>query len=222
MFRILLICVFASSIVLFVWHARSFSLNGQRASWLPQPGPAQRSINGLRKIALLLAAGSLLLLVFSGFLPNMVVGAAPSGLLLLIHVAIAPLFAVSLMLWIVLSAHNNAMQEQDWRQLVSLFRKSSEESVQNDAAIRTAILKICFWCLAILAVPVSLTVMLSMTTLLGTSGQNTALSLHKYSALAFFLIAVVMAHFVLAGQRQNNPSKSSSKKQAAIDASAKN
>ena len=90
------------------------------------------------------------------------------------------------------------------------------------AAIQAAILKLCFWGLAIIAVPVSLSIIVSMSNWLGTSGQASALSLHKYSSLVFFLVAVVMAHFVLTDLQQKTPSNSSSQKQTVVNASAKN
>lgn len=212
MFRILLICTFVAAVGLFIWHVRAFSKNGSPGLWRNDTQKPLLSIQRLRKNALLLTGASLVLLALSGFLPRMIAGIAPSGLPLLLHVTVAPLFAVSLALWVVLSAHHNAMTENDWRSLLAFFAKKDKKKSAEIGVAIMPLSKICFWIIALLAAPVSLSILLGMTDLLPTGAQETALVVHGYSSLAMFIAAAVLIHLFLAGQpkvEKTNPSPKS-------------
>jgi cytochrome b561 len=57
--------------------------------------------------------------------------------------------------------------------------------------------KICFWLIIILAIPLILSIVLSMFPLFGTKGQEFLLDTHRYCALLLALVAIVYTYLII-------------------------
>ncbi|MBI9070253.1 MAG: hypothetical protein JEY94_01560 [Melioribacteraceae bacterium] len=131
------------------------------------------------------------LLFLTGFFPVIFFGIHLSGILLLLHVAVAPLFAVSLMILLVISAESNKFNESEIQ-----FEKGLEVS-------KSGISKILFWLLAIVSLPLMLSIVLGMYPIFGTEGQANLLELHRYSVLLFSILVFLQIGFILRIQKEN-------------------
>ncbi|HEX7572301.1 MAG TPA: hypothetical protein VF514_04355 [Bacteroidota bacterium] len=149
----------------------------------------RRNAGGLsrvRRIITIVSSGLFLILALTGFLPVIFLGIHLSGVLLVIHVTVAPLFAVSLSALALLWAHRLRFDESDWQIALGSGRW---ESSRKDALIRLA-LKVGFWIVLSLSLPLMLTVILGLFPLFGTEGEALLIRLHGYSALLLMMSAL--------------------------------
>lgn len=152
----------------------------------------------LRKLVYLLALFCFVVLVVTGFYQLLVSGEHLSGYLMMLHATFAPIFAACLAALAVMWAHNCQFNKNYWPWLQRILRR---EPI-NKAAVEKFELgrKICFWLIIILALPLSLSIVLSMFPLFGTAVQEFLLNLHRYSALLLALIAIVHTYLVIRTQ----------------------
>jgi cytochrome b subunit of formate dehydrogenase len=158
--------------------------------------PQKLSLLGkLKKLVYLLAMLCVVVLAVTGFYPVVVLGRHISGYLLMIHVTAGGVFAFCLVIRALTWAHSFSFSDNDWPWLTSLFRR---ELQKNSLLPKNAGLlgKICFWLLIILALPVMLSVVLSMFPLFGTAGQLLLANTHRYSTLAFAVVAIIHTYLV--------------------------
>jgi cytochrome b subunit of formate dehydrogenase len=155
------------------------------------------TITVVRTIVYLIAVLSFLLLALTGFAPILFAGNHPTGILLLIHVTVAPVFALALAAASLLWAHSLRFDNEDWRVVRNGHRGLREES------IRFA-LKAGFWLILLLSLPLMLTVILGLFPLFGTEGETFLIQLHGYSAL--FLMLVALFHLYLTITYAQQPS----------------
>lgn len=127
------------------------------------------------------------ILGLSGFLPIVFLGEHLTGTLLIIHVTIAPLFALLLAAMALLWAHRLRLRENDWRCLVKLFKRQIPE---RDPLSR-CLLRAGFWSILLTSLPLILAVILGLYPLFGTEGIELLVSLHAYSALVLTLLALM-------------------------------
>lgn len=130
-------------------------------------------------------------LTFSGFFHPIVLAKPLSGFLLVIHVSIAPVFAMSVAALSMLQAHLNRFNQKDYNNLTQIIRKTPETD-NSRGKKRETLLKLCFWSGIVLIVPLILSIVFSMYQYFGTRDQNFLLQLHRYSAL--LLVIVVGFH----------------------------
>jgi cytochrome b subunit of formate dehydrogenase len=114
----------------------------------------------------------------TGFYPVLVLKESIHGYWLILHAVFAPVFVICLAGLVVMWAGNCCFNKNDWPWLQ----------------------KICFWLIVILALPVILSIVLSMFSLFGTQGQEFLLQLHRYSALLLALIAIVYTYLIIRTQ----------------------
>ncbi|MHC4624482.1 MAG: hypothetical protein ACYS4W_11345, partial [Planctomycetota bacterium] len=141
--------------------------------------PQQLSLLGkLKKLLYLLAVLCVVVLAVTGFYPVLILGKHISGYLLMIHVTAGGVFAACLVLLAFTWAHSHRFEQSDWPWLTSLVRR---ELQKNTLLPKTPDLlgKVCFWLLIILALPLMLSVVLSMFPLFGTAGQNLLADTHR-------------------------------------------
>lgn len=143
-------------------------------------------LSRVRRISTIVSIGLFLILALTGLLPVIVLGMHLSGLLLVIHVTVAPLFAISLSALALLWAHRLRFDESDWQIALGSGRW---ESPRKDALIRFA-LKVGFWIVLSLSLPLMLTVILGLFPLFGTDGEALLIRLHGYSALLLMMTAL--------------------------------
>ncbi|MHC4618784.1 MAG: hypothetical protein ACYTEQ_13655 [Planctomycetota bacterium] len=159
--------------------------------------PQKLSLLGkLKKLVYLLAMLCTVVLAVTGFYPVLILGEHISGYLLMIHVTAGGVFAFCLVILALTWAHSFRFNENDWPWLTSLVRR---ELQTNTLLPKTPDLlrKICFWLLIIVALPLMLSVVLSMFPLFGTAGQNLLADTHRYSTLAFAVIAIIHTYLVI-------------------------
>jgi hypothetical protein len=165
MYRIAIILGFVLAVVGLLLSFKRVKAQGRTIWSLPDSG-----IPGLISILLLLAFA---ILVVTGFLPVIFTGGPVSGLVLMLHVAAGPVFAVCLALLAVLVAARFRMRAGELNHMV----------------------KWGFWLVLLFAIPLIASAILGMFPFFGTEGQNVLLHLHGYSAL-LLLLSVSITYFL--------------------------
>jgi hypothetical protein len=143
-------------------------------------------LDNLRRIVTIVSTALFLILAFTGFFPALLLGSHLSGVLLVAHVTTAPLFALSLSALALLWAHRLRFDEMDWRTAEGFGRR---EFPGKDALVRFAV-KVGFWVVLLLSLPLMLTVILGLFPLFGTEGEALLIRLHGYSALLLMITAL--------------------------------
>ncbi len=147
----------------------------------------------LRKLVYFVALLCFVVLAVNGFYPSVVLGEPISGYWLMLQVTAGGVFAACLAALAVMWAHRCRFDKSDWQRLRRLvWREASESSELGQ--------KICFWLIIFLALPVILSIVLSMFPLFGTDGQEFLLQLHRYSALLFALVVIVHTYLIILTQ----------------------
>jgi len=147
----------------------------------------------LRKLVYFVALLCFVVLAVNGFYPSVVLGGPISGYWLMLQVTAGGVFAVFLAVLAVMWAHRCRFDKSDWQQLRRLIWREASESSELGQ-------KICFWLIILLALPVILSIVLSMFTLFGTGAQEFLLQLHRYSVLLLALVAIVHTYLIIRTQ----------------------
>jgi cytochrome b subunit of formate dehydrogenase len=147
-----------------------------------------------RMLVYLLALFSFVVLALTSFYPVLILGEHISGYLLMLHATFAPVFAVCLAVLAVLWAGNCRFTAGDWpwfERIVSriTLAKSGEKATHRKNSGLGQ--KITFWLIVFLALPLALSIVLSMFHIFGTHWQELLLGLHRYTALVFTVIVIV-------------------------------
>jgi len=133
-------------------------------------------------------------LAVTGFYPVLVLGEHISGYLVMVHATFAPVFAVCLAVLAVMWASHGRFTRGDWPwferivQRVTLAGSGHEKRPRKSSCLGQ---KITFWLIVFLALPLGLSIVLSMFPLFGTHGQELLLGTHRYTAYIFALIVIV-------------------------------
>ena len=128
-------------------------------------------------------------LALTGFFQPWFLNSHISGFMLMLHSLAAPVFIVAITIYALLMAHRSQIR---WKELIR-FRQANGQTEPGDTGPGWygILRRTCFWLLLILAIPVILSVTLTMYSVLGTPGQMWFLGLHRYSSLLFVLIFLV-------------------------------
>ena len=121
-------------------------------------------------------------MALSAFIPLILFGDSLSGIFLLIHVSVAPLFSIFLAILIILFAHSNQFSKYDL-----------DNSKNNGIFIfnQMGYIKITFWLIVFFSIPTMISVILSMFPLFGTDGQLYLLEIHRYSTLIVLILVIL-------------------------------
>jgi len=147
----------------------------------------------LRRIVYGVSAASFLVLALTGFAPILILGDHLSGVLLIIHVTIAPIFALFLSALALLWAHRLRFNEGDWRFVQG---QGNRRPFRKEMFLRFA-LKVGFWLVLFFSLPLLLTVILGFFPLFGTEGEALLIRWHGYSALLLMLVALTEIHLTI-------------------------
>jgi len=154
----------------------------------------------LRKLVYLLALLCLVVLAFTGFYPTLVLGEHISGYLVMIHATFAPVFAICLAVLAVMWASSSRFTGNDWPwfqrlvKRVTLAKSTGEEADTESPSLGQ---KISFWLIIFLALPLALSIVLSMFPIFGTHWQELLLEIHRYTAVLFFIAAIVHIYLMI-------------------------
>jgi cytochrome b subunit of formate dehydrogenase len=163
------------------------------------------TVGVLRKFVYLLALLCFVVLAVTGFYPTLVLGEHISGYLLMVHATFAPIFAVCLAVLAVMWASRCRFAYSDWPwfqrfvQRVTLVKSTGNKTPYQSSGLGQ---KIAFWLIIFLALPLILSIVLSMFELFGTHWQELLLGTHRYTALAFALVAIVHTYLVIRTKMQ--------------------
>jgi cytochrome b subunit of formate dehydrogenase len=151
----------------------------------------------LKKLLYLLAMFCFVVLAVTGFYPVLILGKHISGYLLMIHVTVTAggVFAACLAILALTWADSHRFKEDDWPWLRNLIRREvqTEQFIPESCELAS---KSAFWLMLPLALVVMLSVAVSMFPLFGTGGQLILADTHRYSALAFAVVAIVHTYLV--------------------------
>ena len=135
----------------------------------------------------------ILILALTSFLPIIILGKHMSGYLLILHVAIGPLFALCMVTMGILWAHKHLLDMNDWKVLRDLLSKNSRHQKGRSIDLGK---KVCFWFIVLLAFPILFSIVSGMYKIFGTHGQEFLLQLHRYAALLFVILMAVYTDLV--------------------------
>jgi cytochrome b subunit of formate dehydrogenase len=146
----------------------------------------------------LVALFSFVVLALTGFYPVLILGRHISGYLVMIHATFAPVFAVCLAVLAVLWARQCRFTPGDWPGFERLVRRLTSAQGNGAPSQRSCLgQKVTFWLIIFLALPLGLSILLSMYPLVGTHWQELLLSLHRYTAYVFSLVVIVHTTLLL-------------------------
>jgi len=154
---------------------------------------AAGTLDILRRVVFGVSAAFFLVLALTGFAPILILGDHLSGILLIIHVTIAPLFALFLSALALLWAHRLRFDEGDWRLALGQERG---RPFGKERLVRFA-LKVGFRLILFLSLPLMLTVILGLFPLFGTEGEALLIRWHGYSALLLMLVTLTEIHLTI-------------------------
>ncbi|MEJ2702267.1 MAG: cytochrome b/b6 domain-containing protein [Sedimentisphaerales bacterium] len=155
--------------------------------------PQKRSLVDIFRILVYaVAVFSFVVLALTGFYPVLIRGEHISGYLVMLHATFAPVFAVCLAVLAVMWANRCRFAPGDWPAFDRFVRRvTSAEGAEAPRKRPGLWQKITFWLVVFLALPLALSIILSMYHLVGTHWQELLLKVHRYTAYVFALAAVV-------------------------------
>jgi cytochrome b subunit of formate dehydrogenase len=166
-----------------------------------QAARKKRSIVSIFRILVyLVALLCFVVLAVTGFYPTLLLGEHITGYLIMVHATFAPVFAVCLAVLAVMWARRCGFAGGDWPCFERIVRRiASAENPDDESSGQSAGVgqKIVFWLIMLLALPLTLSIVLSMYPFFGTHWQEILLSMHRYSALAFAMAAILHTYFII-------------------------
>ena len=148
------------------------------------------------------------ILGLTGFIPVVFLGEHMSGVLLVLHVTVAPLFALALAGLAMLWAHRMRFVKSDGRSSEQLIRRKALQK----GAMYQLLVKLGFWIALICSIPLILSIILELYPLFGTDGLKCLTSIHGYSALVLLVIIIVQMYVVM-NQARRLPVESTKEEQ---------
>ena len=135
------------------------------------------------------------LLALTGFITVIILGKPISTYLLLIHVALAPVFAICLAMAALVWAPKNSFNKKNWETFCNLKASKKETRIELWQ-------KVCFWLIIILTLPIILSILLSMYPLFGSDIQHSLLTTHRYSTLSFVILSTIYVYFSIINDKK--------------------
>ena len=196
MFRTVAIIGFVATFIAIVLHfvvsrLKFLSVSGKDSLPLrPTPVVHKSSVLcAIRTLVFLLALLSFIIQVVTGFVPKIFLESSITGWWLMVHATSAPVFAACISILAMLWVDRNRLDKNYWPWLnKALHREPKSTTPPGKYEFK---LKICFWVVIVLSLPVILTAILNMFKLFGTYWQEVLLEVHRYSTLVMSLFAIV-------------------------------
>jgi len=148
----------------------------------------------LCKLAFLLGLLSFCVLALTGFGP-LVFGGHLQGYLLMIHATFAPVFIACAAVVAILAAGRYVFNKKDAEAALHIYKCGrGKEGWLTDTGVGA---KVGFWFLLIMTLPVTLTMVLSMLSLFGSTGQEFLFHAHRWCALVFAMAAIIELYILI-------------------------
>jgi hypothetical protein len=159
------------------------------------PSPGLPLIGLLKRLALAVAMVCFVILLVTGFLP-LLLGQHLTGYVLMLHVSCAPVLVVCVAFLGVTWAYPHIFTAENGYVLLRVLgiSPSSSGRAAGDLGLMS---KCCFWLLLLLSLPLTMSMILSMFPLFGTTGQVFLVHVHRYSALGFSLVVMIYGYNVM-------------------------
>ncbi len=154
----------------------------------------------LRKLAYFVALICGLILGITGFYPVCAHGEHISGYPMMLHATCAPVFAVCLAALAVMWAGRCCFEDGDCpvtKRLVGWLTGNKDSEEKGKCGGSDVKQKVFFWLLIALALPLILSITVSMLPFIGTHWQEMLLGLHRYVAAAFVVCGVIHAFLLV-------------------------
>lgn len=164
---------------------------GRLRHWRALSAPER--LRALMRFFYLATLFSVLILAVTGFVP-VIFGQAVVNFALILHLVLAPLFAIGITALALFWAQRHRFNEQDWKQMQQELKGGPRRAALAQPNVWQ---KACFWLSVLLAVPVIVSTVLMMSPLYGTAGQEWLLHLHGYAGMLLLIVAVLHAYSVL-------------------------
>ncbi|OHB55599.1 MAG: hypothetical protein A2173_01430 [Planctomycetes bacterium RBG_13_44_8b] len=164
--------------------------------------PQKLTLAGVfRKLVFLLALLCFVVLFVTGFYSKLVYGTTISGYWLMLHATFAPVFAICLAILAVMWAHNCRFNKKYWPWLQRILQQDITDNIIPQKYEFSQ--KLSFWVIIGLAVPLILSIILSMFRFFGTYWQELLADIHRYIAIVFTLAVIVYTYlFILASAKE--------------------
>ena len=157
-------------------------------------------VDYLRILVYVVGMFSFVVLALTGFYPVLVLGEQHiTGYLVMIHATFAPVFAVCLAVLAVMWARQCRFMSGDlpwFERLVQCVTLTGGNEARRSRSSGLG-QKITFWLIIFLALPLGLSILLSMFPLLGTHWQELLLIIHRYTAYIFSVVVIMHAVLLL-------------------------
>ena len=157
-------------------------------------------LGALKKLCYIVATVCFVVLVLTGFWPVLVRGQHISGWLMMVHATFAPVFALCLAILAITWAGENRLTAEDCPCVPQLLRRVTRLRIPVDerpCRWSQAACKVAFWLLMFLSLPLVLSIVVSMFPLLGTDWQHITLALHRWTSLAFVIVAIIHTYLAI-------------------------
>lgn len=171
-------------------HVFSLLLIEQRSSLL----------GALKKLCYLVAMVCFVVLAITGFYPTLVRGTNISGFLMYIHATFAPVFALCLAILAITWASSHRFVASDCPWLLRLLRRVTRLRLPADDrgwCCSLVVYKLTFWAILFLALPLILSIVVSMFHLLGTDWQHITMTTHRWTSLVFAIVVIIHTYLAI-------------------------
>jgi cytochrome b subunit of formate dehydrogenase len=157
-------------------------------------------LGALKKLCYLVAMICFIVLAITGFYPVLVKGEHISGYLMMVHATFAPVFALCLAILALTWAGGHRFVASDCPWLMRLLRRMTRLRIPADDRpwrCSLVVYKLSFWFILFLALPLILSIVVSMFHLLGTDWQHQTLALHRWTSLVFAIAVVIHTYLAI-------------------------
>jgi cytochrome b subunit of formate dehydrogenase len=160
-----------------------------------------RPFSKLRKMSYLSTLVCFIVLAITAYLQIIVTGGPLTGWLLIIHVTVAPLFTFSLTSAILLWAHLQRYNRQDWQFVRGKMNKENLSSIAKDDHPFWE--KLTFWLFMLAAIPAIVSIILQLYPWFDQDGMAYLLEIHRYSTLILFVLVLNHGRIWIRRMNQN-------------------
>lgn len=157
-------------------------------------------VGAIKKLIYLVALFCFVVLAVTGFYPLLIKGEHISGYLMMIHATFAPIFILCLAFLAVAWASSYRFNKSDWPWLRNILRWVTSLKIPVSESIEPSsqlFEKTGFWLIVFLALPLILSIIVSMFSTFGTAGQEFLLAAHRWTALVFAVVAIIHTYLVI-------------------------
>lgn len=122
----------------------------------------------------------------SSIIPYGILGDSLTGIFLLIHVTVAPVFSLLLALSFLFYANTHKLIILDFQNL-----KLKSNKIIFDKSLNLSLIKILFWVICLFSISLLLSIIFTFFPIWGTDGQNLLLSIHAFSGLIITILVIL-------------------------------